>query len=337
MSKRVFSSLRTLTPSVEVYSIDEAFLHLENHDESLLYERAADLRKKVLQWTGIPISIGIAPTKTLAKAANHMAKRHRKSNVCALIENSDVETALRQIPVGDIWGIGRQLNKKCLSLGINNAYQLKIFSKKLLRSYFGVVIERLVMELEGTACVEFALHEQKQSIRCSRTFAKPLSDFQSLSEAVAHHTSRACFKLRQQNSRAKYVSIFIKEHPHTLNRYHSEGMALPDATFDTSVVMKTTLKLLKSVYTPTARFRSAGVTLHDIIDKDAYQKDFFKSDTSHKRTQFLSVFDELNKKYGSQAIYLAAEGTRSAGAPKSVHRTNRYTTHWPELMRALAN
>ena len=213
MSQRVMETLRQFTPSMEVYSIDEAFLRLEEFQRLDLIKYCLEIRKTVKQWTGIPVSIGIAPNKTLSKVANHIAKKHTKTGVFDIFKRSTQNEILANFPVGNIWGVGRQLSKKLNEMGINTALKLRDVDIVWARKHFTVVGERLVRELRGASCLELEEVIAKKNITSSKSFGKLVTDKKELMNAIANYTTKACHKLRLQNSKAQGLYVYLRTNP----------------------------------------------------------------------------------------------------------------------------
>ena len=210
MSKRVMDSLGLFTPDMEVYSIDEAFLRLDYLEPRNLHEYCKTIREKVLQWTGIPVSIGIGPTKVLAKIANHVAKKQTDVGVFDIRCQQKQDEILKSLNVDKLWGIARGWSERLNSIGIYKASELRDASPPIIRKHLSVVGERILRELKGQSCIDLEAIQPKKNIMSSKSFGKPLTKKESIEEALSNYAARACEKLRKQNSRAQAVHVFIK-------------------------------------------------------------------------------------------------------------------------------
>lgn len=250
MSNRVMSSLRNFCPDMEVYSIDEAFLVLDGFQYKNLYDYALEIRKKIKQWTGIPISIGFSHSKTLAKIANKIAKKQMKDGIFDLTSANLQEDVLCNFPVGDIWGIGSRLCRRLEKLNILTAKQLRDADPKFMRSHFSVVMEKIIQELRGHPCLFLEDIQPKKQIMCSRSFGKLITDFDMLAEAVSYHTANACYKLRKQKSTALGIYVFL--HTNVFRQQdpqYGNGISyyFPEASDDTGYIIGIAKKCLKSI------------------------------------------------------------------------------------------
>src|SRR6478609_9223113 len=281
LSWRVMEALRTLSPSVEVYSVDEAFLDLDGIPEKELADYALHIRETVEQWTGISVSVGLAPTKTLCKIANHIAKKNKKASNCVttLTTGADEREALEQTRVNGIWGVGSSYAEKLINLGITNAWQLRNMPAEWAhRNIGGVVGVRLIKELNGEPCIE--MNEQldtKKMIATTRMFGSPVTDINDIKEAIATYTSRAAEKLRRQKSAANVISVFVvpKEQDHSVNFRHgptvSSYAVLPTATSITNELIKPAISLIDQLYKSGQSYKKAGVMLSGLVPDKSIQ------------------------------------------------------------------
>lgn len=334
LSQRVMSVIEASWPEVEIYSIDEAFLDLSTMPQSMLDSFAIELQKSILKSTGIPTSIGIGPTKTLAKIANHICKKELKIPVFNV---SDQRHWLGKISVGDVWGVGRQWQKKLMDKGIYTALDLSQLNPHLIKKQYNVILMRTVMELQGIPCGGLEETQAKQSIMSSKSFGEMQSEFSSLAQAVSSHCARACEKARKQNLLAQRLYVFVRSNPfrQDLEQYSkSIECRLVNPTDDTRIITKVAKLCLKKLYKPGIQYKKIGVMLEDLIDKSAIQLDLFhqpSDETLIKKDQLMSVFDTINNRFGSQTIKLAAEGYCKPWAMRSQMRSPCYTTRWSEL------
>ena len=340
MSSRVMSTLAGCTPQIEIYSIDEAFLNLAGcghiHGYSNLEEFARAIRATVLRWTGIPVSIGIARTKTLAKLANHLAKKSEKSGgVLNLVDSSHLDRALESTPVLDIWGVGKATADKLIGMAITNARQMRDADSTVIKSRFGVCGLRTAAELKGLCCFELADEfEPRKGIVSSRSFGKRVETIDALEQAVASFVSIASEKLREQKSAAATIAVFINTSPFTQGsrKYsNSTTVHLPQATNDTGELIHHALFGLRKIYREGYRYQKAGVRIDNIVPADQIQTSLFDVAGRARREKLLKTIDGLNTQMGSGTLKYAAQGSNQPWRGKCELRSPRYTTSWDEL------
>ena len=340
ISWRVMDSLQRLCPVIEIYSIDEAFLLLDELKHRDLAEYAGEIRQKIKMWTGIPVSIGIATSKTLAKAANNYAKHHIKSGILDLRDISVCDRVLNNLEVQQVWGIGRQLSEKLKILGIYTAKQLRDSHPKQLRKHFGIAVERIILELRGMACVSFETSGAKKSIIASRSFGRPVTELKELQEAVNHYVARACVKLREQNSKAQELYVFIQTSFHNKKEsFYKDGKAqrFVEPTSDTFLMMQVASGIVKELFLPGYRYRKAGVMLEGIIPNSHQQIDLFTENAvTRKRAVLMQLMDDINRSMGKHTLRVAAQGTTCTWEVRSEKKSSSYTTNWQELARVWA-
>lgn len=340
MSNRVMSILRDFSPQQEVYSIDESFLDLTSFKSKDLVHYGQQMRQRILQWTGLPVCVGIGSTKTLSKLANHCAKKRKEFNgVCNFntMPASDLDNLLGQIEVGEIWGVGRQLAPKLQALGFNTVLDLKLASPERLRQQFSVVMEKTIRELNGTVCIEMEeIAPTKQQIVSSRSFGHPVQDYQSLAESITLYMSRAAEKLRKQHSYAGSVYVQIRTSPFKENQlFYSNGLsiALPTPTDNTLQLVNIALWGLKQIYKPHFNYAKAGVMLSELVPAEGIQTDLFSTvQISPKSTKLMQAMDGINKKMGKESIKLASEGFKRPWKMKQGNKSPSYTSNWDEIM-----
>lgn len=340
MSNRVMSILRDFSPDQEVYSIDESFLDLTGFQHKNLTQYGHQMRNRVLQWTGLPVSVGIASTKTLAKLANHCAKKRPEFNgVCDFnaIQPNKLDALLSTIEVGEIWGVGRKLAPKLQAQGLNTVLDLKRADPETLRQQFSVVMEKTIRELNGIVCIELEeIPPAKQQILSSRSFGKPVYDLASLSESVSLYMSRAAEKLRRQQSFAGALHVYIRTSPFKLDQpFYSNGytVSLPSPTDDTMKLVSIALWVLKRLYREGYQYAKAGVMLSDLVPAQGCQQDLFNnSQTIGKSAKLMTAMDSINKKMGREAIKLASEGFKRPWKMKQENKSQNYTTQWDEVL-----
>ena len=341
MSNRVMSILRQFSPDQEIYSIDESFLDLTGFQSRDLITYAQEMRQRILQWTGLPVCVGIGATKTLAKLANHCAKKRPVFNgVCnfnALPPNT-LAQMLSEIDVGEVWGVGRRLAPRLKALGIENVLQLQQADPEQLRQQFSVVMEKTVRELNGTVCIEMEeIAPPKKQILSSRSFGHPVRDYQSLAESITLYMSRASEKLRKQQSYAGSVYVYIRTSPFKdKDPFYSNGMTLPlsTPTNDTMQLVNVALWILKRLYKPNYNYAKAGVMLSELVPAQGVQTDLFSQvQVSAKSSKLMLAMDAINKKMGKESIKLASEGFKSPWKMKQENKSPNFTTCWDELVR----
>ena len=341
MSNRVVQVLRTFTPQLEVYSIDESFLRIE----SLLkrYGAAGDLGAKmklaVRDATGLPVCVGIGASKTLAKLANHLAKKHPQFGGVCDIESMPKEVFyqwMTETAVGEVWGIGRQVTKKLKELQINAVFDLFEASPQVMRQQFGVVMERLCYELHGVSCLQLEeVAPAKQQIVSSRSFGRPVTSFEDLVESVATHAARSAEKLRAQNSVAGALIVFIQTNHFKKNEpQHHQSITVPlaDPSDNTLTLTTTAIAGLKRIYQAGFRYKKAGVMFTLLADKPAVQQSLFDDpQVRGKSAGLMKALDSINNRFGSAALRCAASGTKQDWQMRSGNRSPNYTTQWDEL------
>lgn len=352
MSARMMAVVGEYAPRQEVYSIDESFLDFSGFGYRDLVAHAHALRTQVRRWLGIPVCVGIGPSKTLAKLANRLAKKRSEfGGVCNFPELSSEDQArhMAGLPAADIWGVGARLAARLGQLGINTALDLCRAKPRWLRDHFGVTMERTVRELNGSSCL--ALEEvaaPKRQIVSSRSFGCLVSEFSELSEAVATYITRAAEKLRKQASLTGQVTVFLRTNPHQLGapQYHPAAtVRLSVPTDDTFILMGAARTGLRAIYRSGYNYQKAGVMLLDLSAQGTSQLDLLEmSEAQHGeipnpelRSRLFATIDQFNRRYGQGTVRLAAEGMRKKGWSMRRERASpSYTTHWDELPRVYA-
>ena len=343
MSWRVMETLRALTSveAVEVYSVDEAFIDLKGISEKELPDYAMHIRKTVEQWTGISVSVGVARTKTLAKIANHMAKKNKAASNCVtvLATEDDQNNALRQTRVGSIWGVGRQYAVKLENMGIISAWDLIHMSEEWAsRQLGGVVGARLIRELKGQPSIEMKDPlEVKKMIATTRMFGDPVADIQSIKEAVATYTSRAAEKLRRQHSAAGFISVFIVPKNENHNVGFGRGATvssyarLPAPTSITNELIKPAVQLVEQLYKNGTWYKKAGVMLSGLVPDTSIQANMFVPESKNCGRRLMDMVDNVNFSMRDDVLKFAASGTDRNWKMRQEKRSPRYTTRWEEL------
>lgn len=338
MSQRVFDTVRHYTADIEPYSIDEAFIHLNGFNNVLTH--CQNLKTIVKRDTGIPVSIGIAPTRTLAKLANHIAKKQpiHQGVYCLPTNREAIKTILKQFSIEDIWGVGWRIAQRLKVLDIHTAWDLHQANLKQIRQLFSVVLERTALELRGINCIELDdLSTPKKNIMTSRSFGHLTSDLFDIQEAIRVHASRGAEKLRKQKSVASAVLVFLKT-----NRFRPElpqynpSIVVPllSTTDDSRLIIHAAQKGLQSIYKKGFLFMKSGVMLLDLKAKDDYcQSDLFIPDISEtqKSEQLMKTMDYINQKMGKNTIHLGGIRQTATWQIKRDMLSQRYTTRWEEL------
>ncbi len=359
MSSRMMSLAAAYAPRQEVYSIDECFLDFEGVPADLA-ALGRDLRQRVLKWTGLPTSVGFGPTKTLAKLANHVAKTaDRKpgsyppglAQVCdfSTLTMAETDALMAGTEVGDVWGIGRKTAPKLHEAGIRTVLDLKHADAAALGRRFNVVIEKTVLELQGTRCLDMdeapLVHQQ---IMCSRSFGSAVTELPDLIEVVSGFAVQVARRLREQRSVASAVHVFIRTSPHRAqDRQHapSATLPLPRPTADTRVLVSAAVRALRSIYKPGYPYAKAGVMLLDLQGDCQEQQatlDLFDEPPQKQpdgRRDLMGTIDAVNERFGRDAISIASaagRATHSAHASRQERRSPRYTTRLGEIVAARA-
>jgi DNA polymerase V len=339
MSARVMQTLEELVPQVEVYSIDEAFLCMKHITLDELEAHGRMICKTVKQWTGIPISIGIAPTKTLAKIATKIAKKQPGYNgVFVLYPDENYDEILKQIPVEDIWGIGRQYTKKLQWYRIYTAYDFARQKDDWIRKNFTIMGLRTAHELRGIPCI--SIDEQpddKQAIACTRSFSTSKKSFTELMEAIAAYISRAAQKLRAQRSKAKSIQVFIMTSRFNHDVYYSNAytIELSEPSDYTPHLIAAARRALKAIFREGYEYKRAGVLLFDFVAREQVQVHAFDHISNGKQHELvMGAVDKINAKWGRHTVVSGAMGVANIKMTQTdrTNRSSRFTTDWRELL-----
>jgi DNA polymerase V len=339
MSSRVMSILEEFTPCLEVYSIDEAFLDLTGVCESDPIAYGQRIKKTVFRTTGVPVCVGMGPTKTLAKLANFAAKKWKQTGgVLDLSDPTRREKLMRIVPVDEVWGVGSRIAVRLNQLGIVTVWDLANQPVDRIRGQFNVVVARTVMELNGIPCLDMeTIAPDKQQIVCSRSFSRRLTEYKELSEAMAEFCSRAAEKLRNQQSVTGHISVFLRTNlfnPNEPQYQRAAGLTLPFATQDTREIISTANRMLKELFRPGYRYQKCGVQLNQIQPASTPgQMDLFDSAILQYAdgAKLMKTMDLINQRY-PRSIGVAATGFDKAWKPKAERISQRYTTDWKELL-----
>jgi DNA polymerase V len=344
MSWRVMETLRMLVGEaerVEVYSVDEAFLDLDHIPIGELCDYAGHIKNTVEQWTGISVSIGVAPTKTLAKLANRLAKKDKKASGCisVLITEEEQRIAMKQTRVDDLWGVGRAYASKLINWGITSAWELSNMPEEWGHTHLGGVVGvRLIRELKGQPAI--VMEEElvdKKMIATTRMFGRPVTEIRELKEAVATYISRAAEKLRRQQSAAGVVSVFIvpKEQSHTTHFRHgptvSSYVTLPHPTALTQELIKQALVLVDQLYEKDKTYKKAGVMLSGLVPDDSIQGNLFSPPSDNQHRFLMHTVDNINFSMRDDAVKFGAAGMNKDWKMRQELRSGRHSTRWGEL------
>ena len=339
LSSRVMRTLEEMAPRVEVYSIDEAFLDLTGIESAIsLVEFGQQVRERIGHWIGITVCVGIAPTKTLAKLANHAAKKYPATQGVVDLTNPDRQRRLLAlVPVDDVWGVGRRLSKRLSALGITTALDLANASPRAIRDQFSVVLERTVRELNGESCIELEeIPPTKKQIVCSRSFGAKVTHFELLREAICEYATRATEKLRKEQQQAKVMTVFIRTSPFKDNEPQYSNSASGELLIpscDTRDFIELANHLLKRIWKDGFRYAKAGVMLSDFYDPGMFQPGLFDDvSTRSNSQQLMSVLDTINQS-GAGKVFFAGQGTKKDWSMKREHLSPAYTTRWDQLPR----
>jgi DNA polymerase V len=331
MSNRVMRILCEIEPNTEVYSIDEAFLDISDIAEDKLESYARQIRERILRCLGLPVSIGISHTKTLAKVANIFAKKS-ESGVYVMLGMEACVNGMKATPVGDVWGIGRQYAKQLVSLGFESAFDLCTIEDGLLGNY-NVVFRRTVNELRGNSCLSLEEIESKQSITTSRSFGKVVTELTELEEAISTYAAKACTKLRSQEGVVESAYVFIQTDRHKDKLYHfGNQITLPYPTNDTALVIKHAIECVRKLYRQGKQYKKAGIILLNIDSQKTSQMSFYTNITQEaKRDALMKVIDSLNQTMGSRSVFFASEGITRPWQMRRGNVSPSYTTKWSEI------
>jgi len=331
------STLRHFSPRIEVYSIDECFVDLTGFSRDLV-SYGQEMKDTVQQWAKLPICVGIGHSKTLAKLANHCAKKQPVfDGVCDFtsMNETELDSMLEKLDVDKVWGIGSRLGVKLNQVGIHNVLRLKRADPKRIRDHFGVLMERTVKELNGEVWLDLEdMREPSKQVMSSRSFGSRVTSLEELQEAITFHASNACERLRKQGLFTNAVYVFIQNSPFDEAPYYGSSLtvALPAPTDCTLKVTHAALWLLKQIYKPSIYYQKAGVMLMELVPKAGQQTDLFGyAASSPKSSKLMVTVDSINKKYQRGAIRLASEGTKKAWVMRRSMKSPNYTGNWDEL------
>lgn len=344
MSWRVMETLRMLvgTENVEVYSVDEAFLNLDEYASGNLEAAGLSIRETVEEWTGIKVSVGIAPTKVLCKVANHLAKKHKAATRCVVVldTKSKIEKALQDTPIGEVWGVGRKYAQKLAELNaVFTAFDLTHKTEEWAsKNLGGVVGVRLLKELKGQTAKDLEQQlTEKKMIASTRMFGSPVKDIADIKEAVATYTSRAAEKLRRQKSAANIISVFVVPREQNFNAHFRHGNSrssyttLAVATSSTNELIKPAVKLVDRLFEQGRLYKKAGVMLSGLVPDATIQGNLFQEEKHNGKRLLMDILDNINFSQRGDVLKFAASGTARNWKMRMEMRSPRYTSRWEEL------
>lgn len=339
MSNRVMNILNTFTPDVEIYSIDEAFLQFKGYKDYDFHSYGMEIKNKIRQYTGIPISIGFAPTKSLSKIANKIARKFPQQTQGSYVIDSEEKRikALKWARVEDVWGIGRNISKKLQAKGVRTAYDFTELSDKWIQKEFSIGLLRLKNELLGIPALELDEIVHKRSIATTRTFERSVSDIEEVKERVSTFAGSCAEKLRKQKSYCNAIMVFIRTNRHRKDQsQYRNGMvlSLPYPTNSSITLSKYANLALESIYQKGYRYKRAGVVVLDLVPQTDLQLNLFlNEDVRHPA--LMGTLDRLNRKMGDKKVKLASQDLRRTWKMKQERLSKRYTTNWNELLEVL--
>ncbi len=339
LSSRVMSILAAAVPKIEIYSIDEAYLCVDGIDKKKLEVLCPELVRRIRKWVGIPVSIGIASTKTLAKVANHFAKKYPGyKGVCRIVTEEQRVKALKLTPIGDVWGIGRRVAPRLLAMGLTTAYDYVSMPQDWVYKNLGLGGLRVWNELNGKESVEEERDDARQSICTSRSFAETITDIQELSARVSDFAAKCAEKLRHDGTAAYCINTFLYT-----NRFREDKpQDFPDATIrldmpasSTQEVVSAALKALKLIWKPGFEYKKAGVVVFDIVNRDERQLTLFETDSAKKEKQDVlsQVMDNVNVSSGQNVLRVATQRSgHYADGIRREHASRLFSTDWDSII-----
>ena len=332
ISRRVMKILKEFSDKMEIYSIDEAFINLSFVEKERLDEYGKEIRARILKWTGIPTSIGIANTKTLSKVANHIAKKNKTG---VMVLNKDIDEELKKFHVFDIWGVGKQLSKLYIKNSIDTAYKLKNISNTWVKKNTNVLGAKTVMELRGIPCADLETHEPKRKSCCvSRSFGKKVENIEKLKESVTTHCLSAAEKIRADDQLTKSVTVFIRTSPFDKYReYYSNSITidLPIATSNSIELIRAATEGLKTIYKYGYFYQKTGIILSNLSDAKKEEFNLLTPLLETKSKSLMKAIDYTNIKYGRNAISVVQAGINNSWKTRREHFSRIDTASFEDL------
>jgi DNA polymerase V len=336
ISQRVMTTFASLAPEIEIYSIDEAFLDLSGIAADKLFTTAKKIREKVFRWTGIPVSVGVAPTKTLAKVANQIAKSEDQYHgVLDFISHPGKDELLSQFPVGEIWGVGEKYEEFFRRSNILSALDLKNADENRMKEHLGVMGQRLVLELRGTVCYPINQNpDTKKEICTSASFGHPIETYEELEQATTSYVSKVAVKLRKQKSLAQSLLIFIMTNKFAKGpKYvNYKIVRLPSASNQTRELIHYALIALKQLYRKGYLYKKSGIVVSEIIPEEGQQSALWDDTNREKNKQLIKVIDNINRKAGLDKIRFAVQGPDETWRMRQENLSPHYTTRWSDVL-----
>ena len=330
MSSRVMNCISDFTPNMEIYSIDEAFLDLTGFEENDLDAYASEISLRVSKWTGIPVSGGVASTKTLSKAANLIAKKYAKVPVFNLLSSEAREYGLRLLDVGDVWGVGAKLCEKFKRMGVASAWDLAAADDSVIKKNFTITELKIAYELRGISCFEGSDPQPKKTIATTRSFGEVIMDKELLEEHVIRFVTNAAAKLRSHNLLASALYLYVRTNKHSKRDeylYDSHLLKFQVATDNTSRLIKYAKEVLSMIYKSGVRYKKAGVVLMDLIDSSKSQYSLIENVDEKRSRILMKMMDEINNRIGKDKVRLASSYQTTPMSNCLPH----YTTRWDDL------
>ena len=339
MSRRVVDTLLHFTPHLEVYSIDESFLDLGDFYNVNLQDYARTMKDTVRLWTGIPVVVGVAPTKTLAKVANRISKKSAKANgVLVLTDERHIEEALKRTEVGDVWGIGPRYVRKLATFGVTTAWHLRNVTDAFAKKHLTVVGLRTVRELRGMPCIDLEMiPAAKQNICTSRSFGSTLTDLGDIKGALATHTVRCATKLRAQNSCAGVLTVFLQTSRFNDPKqcyFNSRTVKLDCPTASELELLRYAIGALENIYREGYCYKKTGIILQDIVPDKQVQLNLLSSSNIDRDMKLMKTLDSLRNRYGHKSVRYGVQGIKEEWALKQENVSPCYTTRLEDLIKA---
>ena len=338
LSARVDAVLSQFSPRIENYSIDESFLDLSDldpHTDWAAFGRV--MRATILQWTGIPTCVGIGPTKTLAKLANHIAKTTPSTQGVYHLIPDQADPLLSTLDVGEVWGMGRASVKHLNAMGVHTVYDLKYLDLKRGRTALSVVGARTIQELNGIACLDLDITPKpKQATAVTRSFGKAITDYAQMQEAISFYAARAAEKLRAAKQACGHLTVYIRTNLFNADPRYSASRAtsLPIPSNDSRVLMHHAIPLLQTIWREGYRYAKAGIILNELGPEHMGQGDLFQPPPPHQNKALMQVMDRLNQRMGRGTVYQAATGIKRNWRLRADYRSPNYTSDWRDLPKA---
>lgn len=332
ISSRIMSLLATFCTDISVYSIDEAFLDMTGFKDLVKYGHF--IKDEVWRQQRMPVCVGMGDTQTLAKLANHIAKKSKKLNGVCVFENlNDWENVFKKIPVSSVWGVGSRITARLALWDIRTVQDLRKQPPKRIRKEFGVTLERTVRELNGEKCFDLETQPPpKKEIISSRSFGQKVTALHEIKQSVADHAMCISEKLRKQNGLASSVYVMLHTSRYAVERYHrSAYIKLPYPTNDSRVIIENAIKVADTLFKPGYVYAKAGAGLFDLSENKNQQKDLFHHGQSESAYKLMSVMDGINQRFGKEHVFIGAQGTQKRWAMSQQFKSPAYTTRFSDI------